>query len=83
MTRSGSGRAGAQVAQGNPGYRFASERDQHTCVKYGARCVSLLALKPVRASRHSYHPDVGGGADVAQATREEGFTNTKTEEVPK
>jgi hypothetical protein len=46
--------------------------------------VSLLALKPVRASRHTSHPDLGGGADAAHAAREEGSTNTtRTEEVSK
>jgi hypothetical protein len=42
------------------------------------------ALRPVRASRHTSHPDLGGGADAAQAARGEGSTNTtKTEEVSK
>jgi hypothetical protein len=54
-----------QLLQGNPGYRFTSERAQRTSDKYGAHSVSLLALKPVRASRHSCRPDLGGGADVA------------------
>ena len=73
-----------QVIHGNPGYRFTSDRAQRTSDKYGARSVSLLALKPVRASRHTSNPDLGGGADVAQATREEGVTNpTTTEEVSK
>jgi hypothetical protein len=70
--------------QGNPGYRFASERAQRTSDKYGAHSVSVLALKPVRAFRHASHPDLGGGADVAQAAREEGSSNTTTtEEVSK
>ena len=73
-----------QVIQGNPSYRFTSERAQRTSHKYGAHSVSLLALKPVRASRHISDPDLGGGADVAQATREEGSTNTTTtQEVSK
>jgi hypothetical protein len=73
-----------QVIHGNPGYRFTSDRAQRTSDKYGARRVSLLALKPVRASRHTSNPDLGGGADVAQATREEGVTNsTTTQEVSK
>jgi arsenite methyltransferase len=73
-----------QVVQGNPGYRFTSKRAQLTSDKYGAYSVSLLALKPVRASRHASHPDLGGGADVARAARSEGSTNTKTtEEVSK
>jgi ABC-type multidrug transport system ATPase subunit len=60
------------------------ERAQRASDKYGAHCVSLLALKPVRASRHTSHPDLGGGADVAQAAREEGSTNIPTtEEVSK
>jgi uncharacterized OsmC-like protein len=63
-----------QVIQANQGY--SSERAQHTSDKYGAHSVSLLALKPVRASRHTSHPDLGGGADVAQAPSEEGSTNT-------
>jgi arsenite methyltransferase len=44
-----------QVVQRNPGYRFASERAQRTSGKYGAHSVSLLALKPVPASRHPHH----------------------------
>jgi SAM-dependent methyltransferase len=73
-----------QLVELNPGYRFTSERARRASAKYGARSVSLLALKPVRASRHSFRPDLGGGADVADATREEGLTNTTTtEEVPK
>jgi hypothetical protein len=40
--------------------------------------VSLLALNPVRASRHISDPDLGGGADVAHAAKEEGSTNTST-----
>jgi arsenite methyltransferase len=73
-----------QLLQGNPGYRFASERAQRTSDKYGAHSISLLAPKPVRASRHTPGPDLDGGADVARAAREEGFTNTTTtEEVSK
>jgi hypothetical protein len=41
------------LVQGNPGYHFASERAQRTSDKYGAHTISLLALKPVRASRHT------------------------------
>ena len=67
-----------QVIQANPGYRFSSERAQRTSHKYGADSVSLLALKPVPASRHISNPNPGGGARVAQATREEGPTNTTT-----
>jgi arsenite methyltransferase len=54
-----------RVVQGNPGYRFTSERAQRTSDTYGAHSVSLLAPKPVRASRHTSHPDLGGGADAA------------------
>ena len=73
-----------QVIQANPGYRFASERAQRTSRKYGAHSISLLALKPVPASRHTSHPNPGGGAHVAQAAREEGPTNTTTtQEVTK
>lgn len=73
-----------QLVQPNPGYRFTSERAQRTSDKYGARSVSLLALKPVRAYRHTSRPDLGGGADAAQAAWEEGSINTTTtEEVSK
>jgi hypothetical protein len=55
-----------------------------TSDKYRASSMSLLALKPVRASRHASHPDLGGGADVAHAARDEAFTSTATtEEVSK
>ena len=67
-----------EVIQANPDYHFTSERAQRTSHKYGAHSVSLLALKPVRASRHISNPDLGGGADVAQAAWEEGSTNTTT-----
>lgn len=67
-----------QVIQANPGYRFTSERAQRTSHKYGAHSVSLLALKPIRASRHISTPDLGGGADSAHAAWEEGSTNTTT-----
>ncbi len=60
-----------RVIQANPGYHFISERAQRMSDKYGAHCVSLLALKPVRASRHASHTDLGGGADVAHAVWEE------------
>jgi arsenite methyltransferase len=42
-----------QVVQDNPAYRFTSERAQRTSAKYGAQSLSLLALKPIRASRAS------------------------------
>jgi arsenite methyltransferase len=67
-----------QVIHAHPGYRFTSERAQRTSRKYGAHSVSLLALKPVRASRHTSHPDLSSGADVAQAARDECSTNTTT-----
>ena len=55
-----------------------------TSHEYGARSVSMLALKPLAASRHTSDPYSGGGARVADATREEGFTNTTiTQEVSK
>jgi hypothetical protein len=68
----------------HPAYSFASDRARRTGDKCGAYSMSLLAVKPVRASRHTRHPDLGGGADVAEAAGGEGFTNTtKTEEVSK
>ena len=73
-----------QLVQRNPGYRFTSEKAQRTSAKYGAQSVSLLALKPLRASRHTSRPNLGGGADAAQAASEEGSTNTTTtQEVSK
>jgi hypothetical protein len=61
-----------------------SERALDACKTYEVDSVSLLALEPVRASRHTSRPDLGGGADAAQAAREEGSTNTtRTEEVSK
>ena len=73
-----------QLVQPNPGYRFTSERAQRTSVKYGAHSISLLATKPVRASRHPSRPELGDGADVARAVSEEGSTNTTTtQEVSK
>jgi hypothetical protein len=56
-----------QVIQANPCCRFPSERAQRASHKYGAHSVSLLALNRVRASRHVFDPDLGGGADVAHA----------------
>jgi hypothetical protein len=53
---------------------FGSERAQRTSDKYNAHSVSLLALKPVPASRHISNPSPGGGVRVAQAIREEGST---------
>jgi hypothetical protein len=50
----------------------------------GAHSISLLALKPLRASRHTSRPDLGGGADAAQAARRESHPSpTTTEEVSK
>jgi arsenite methyltransferase len=65
-----------QVIQANPGYRFISERAQRTSDTYGAHSVSLLAIKPPTASRHASNPDLGGGARVAQAARDEAPSNT-------
>ena len=71
-----------QLIEANPSYRFTSEQAQRTSHNYGSHSVSLLALKPVAASRHISDPNLGGGARVAQATREEGPINsTTTEEV--
>jgi ubiquinone/menaquinone biosynthesis C-methylase UbiE len=73
-----------QLVQPTTGYRFTSERAQRTSEKYGAHSISLLALNPVRASRHYSRPDLGDGADVARATSEEGLSNTTTtQEVAK
>jgi hypothetical protein len=73
-----------QLLQPNPSYRFTSERAQRTSEKYGAHSISLLATKPVRATRHPAHPDLGDGADVAEATSQQGSTNTiTTQEVSK
>src|SRR5438067_10208856 len=70
-----------QMIQANPSYRFTSERAQRTSHKHGSHS-SLLARKPVATSRHTSDPNLGGGARVAQATREEGPINsTTTEEV--
>ena len=67
-----------QSVQGNPGYRFTSERARRASRNYGARSVSLLALKPVQQRRHTSHRDFGSGGDVARATREKGSTNSTT-----
>ena len=67
-----------QMIQANPSYRFTSERAQRTSEKYGAHSISLLALNPVRASRHSSCPDLGDGADAAHATSVQDSTNTTT-----
>ena len=71
-----------QMIQANPSYRFTSERPQRTSHKYGSHSVSVLALKPVAAPRHISDPNLGGGARVAQVTREQSPSNsTTTEEV--
>jgi SAM-dependent methyltransferase len=44
-----------ELVQANTGYRFTSERARHASDKYGARSVSLLAHKPVRASARPGH----------------------------
>jgi SAM-dependent methyltransferase len=41
-----------QVIQGNPAYRFTSERAQRTSGRYGAQSVSLLAVKPAVTNHH-------------------------------
>ena len=57
-------------------------RRQRTSHKYGSHHVSVLALKAVTSPRHISDPDLGGGARVAEATREEGSNNTTmTQEV--
>jgi hypothetical protein len=71
-----------QMIQANPSRRFTSERERRASHGHGPHSVSLLALKPVAACRHTSDPNLGGGARVAQATREEGPINsTTTEEV--
>jgi arsenite methyltransferase len=73
-----------QIVRANPGYQFTGERAQRTSDKYGAHSVSLLALKPLAASRHISNPNLGEAARVAQAAREEAPTNTTTnQEVSK
>ena len=59
------------VIQANPGYHFTSERARRASRKYDAHSVSLLALKPLAASRHISSPNPSGGVRVAQAAREE------------
>ena len=50
----------------------------------GNFATQAMALEPLRACRHASHPDLGGGADVAQAAREEALSMTAmTEEVSK
>jgi arsenite methyltransferase len=70
-----------RAVQVNPGYRFASERAQRAGDKYGARSISLLALKPAHAPRHTSRPDSGGGADPRPGGSEEVHNTTTTQEV--
>jgi arsenite methyltransferase len=73
-----------QVIHANPGYRFTTERAQRTSHKYGAHSLSLLALKPVGASRQASHPTLGGGARIVQAARQGGADDsTRTQEISK
>ena len=68
--------------QANPSYRVTSGRAQRHPPGARPHCVSLLALKPMAPSRHTSDPNLGGGARLAQATREESPINsTTTEEV--
>ncbi len=50
-------------------YRFISERALEACSTYEVQSVSLLARKPIRASRHTSHPKLGGGADGGRPAR--------------
>ena len=73
-----------EVTARNPGYGFTSERARRTSHKYGAYSVSLLAVKPLRASRHTSRPDLGGGADAARAAPGESHPSPiTTDEVSK
>jgi hypothetical protein len=67
-----------QIIEANASYRFTSGRAQRTSEKYSAHSISLLATKPIRATRHPSRPDLGDGADAAQTASEDGFTNTTT-----
>jgi arsenite methyltransferase len=69
-----------QLVRTNPGYRFTSERAQRTSEKYAAHSISLLATRRVRGSRHPSRPDLGDGADAAQAAAVQDLTNTTTTE---
>ena len=70
------------MIQANPSVGFTSERARRMSHRHGPYSVLLLALKPVPASRHTSDPNLGGGARVAQATREEvPINSTTTEEV--
>jgi ubiquinone/menaquinone biosynthesis C-methylase UbiE len=65
-------------------YRFISERALDACATYEVESISLLALKPLRASRRASRLDLGGGADVGRAAAEGVAPNTRTtEEVSK
>jgi SAM-dependent methyltransferase len=71
-----------QVVQRNPAYGFTSERAQRASDRYGAHSVSLLAVKPVRVSRHDPHSNLGDGADAARAAwREIPHSQQKYEEA--
>ena len=50
-------------------YRFISERALDACGTYEVESISLFALKPLPASRHTSHPELGGGADAAHGSR--------------
>jgi hypothetical protein len=67
-----------QIIEANASYRFTSGRAQRTSEKYGAHSISLLAIKPVRGSRHPSRPNLGDGADAAQAASVQDLTNTTT-----
>ncbi len=80
------GRRPAQAVNSFAGFHRAriEELPFGTVRKHGAGSLSLLALKPVRAPRHTSRPDLGSGADVAQAACEHCSTNTTTtQEVTK
>jgi hypothetical protein len=58
------------------------ELARHIAEMYGADGISLLALKPVRAHRHTPHAALGGGADAARAALGESHPSPiTTEEV--
>ena len=67
-----------QVVQANPGYRFASDRAHRASHKYGAHSVSLLALEPVRASRHTSQPNLGDGTRIVHSAQQGGLDDTTT-----
>jgi hypothetical protein len=67
-----------QIIEANPSYRFTSERAQQTTEEYSAHSISLLATRPVSGSRQPSRPDLGDGADAAQAAAAQDSTNTTT-----